>query len=406
MAWVTDHRPDRASLDSCVTCGLCLPVCPTFRLTGDETASPRGRLTAMTAVDSGTAAVDDRFRDIMSFCLQCRACETACPSLVPFGDVMAASRAEVEAQALAARAWRRRFAMAKGLRSRLLLRLAAFGAALLQRAGLIAYLPIVGGSARGLRRLSLTGSSVVGRSAGPVDGPVAMVLAGCVADAWFPALHNATIEVLVAAGYRVEVPEQQTCCGALASHGGFADDAAAMAAVNIAVFAGADVIVTDVAGCGAHVANYGQFAGPEIAAKVKDINELVGTAINDGRLPILAPTGTDVGIQDPCHLEHGLRAHTAVDRVIEAAGYVPKPIDRGGLCCGAAGVYQVEHPQVSDRLGSAKAEAAVASGVAIVASANIGCEMQLRRHLGTGYTVVHPIELYAQRLRDVRENSR
>lgn len=234
---------------------------------------------------------------------------------------------------------------------------------------------------------------------GPVDGPVAIVLAGCVADAWFPALHSATIDVLVAAGYRVEVPEQQTCCGALAAHGGFADDAAAMAAVNIEVFAAADVIVTDVAGCGAHIANYGHFAGANIAAKVKDINELVATAINDGRLPILAPTETDIGVHDPCHLEHGLKAHTTVDRVIEAAGYAPKPIDRGGLCCGAAGVYQVEHPEVSDQLGSAKAAAAVASGVAIVASANIGCEMQLRRHLGNRYTVVHPIELYAERLR-------
>ena len=399
MAWVTDHRPDRASLESCVTCGLCLPVCPTFRLTGDETASPRGRLTAMIAVDSGAAAVDERFGEIMSFCLQCRACETACPSLVPFGEVMEASRSEVEVQSPAPGSRRRRFTVVTALRSRFVLRIVTLVAAALQRVHLLTRLPVVGSSARGLRRLGFKPGSVAGRSAGPSGGPVAMVLVGCVADAWFSDLHAATIDVLVAAGYRVEVPSTQTCCGALASHSGFGSDARTMASVNNEAFATADVVVTNVAGCGAHLASYGRFGGASIESKTKDINAIVAEAIVEGRLPTLAPTGIGVGVQDPCHLEHGLKAHMSVDQVIEAAGYEAVPIDRGGLCCGAAGVYQLEHPEVSQKLGEAKGAAAAAAGVAIVASANVGCEMQLRRFMDSDVRVAHPVELYAERLR-------
>jgi len=226
-----------------------------------------------------------------------------------------------------------------------------------------------------------------------------MLLTGCVSDVWFSDLHRATIELLVAAGYRVEAPSSQTCCGALASHGGFAGDAAAMATANIEAFADADLVVADVAGCGAHLKTYTGSGGADVAAKTKDITSVVAEAIEDGRLPVLPHTGQPVGIQDPCHMEHGLRTHTAADAVVEAAGHVPIPIDRGGLCCGAAGMYQIEHPDISEHLGIQKAAAATEKDTTIIVSANAGCEMQLRRYLSSASTVMHPVELYASQLK-------
>ena len=155
MSWVTDHPPVAADLDSCVTCGLCLPVCPTFRLTGDESASPRGRLAAISFVGDGKASVDERFDEVTSFCLQCRACETACPSMVPYGQIIEAARSEVVAQLPTWRDPVRRFALGRALAMPALLRSASLVAGLLQRTRLLRYLPIVGGPAEGLRSIPL-----------------------------------------------------------------------------------------------------------------------------------------------------------------------------------------------------------------------------------------------------------
>ncbi|VAV94611.1 Glycolate dehydrogenase, iron-sulfur subunit GlcF, partial [hydrothermal vent metagenome] len=155
MVWVTDHPPKSVDLDSCVTCGLCLPVCPTFRLTGDETASPRGRLAAITAVAEGRIEVDERFDEITSFCLQCRACETACPSMLPYGEVIEAARAEAVAQVPRSNQAIRRLALGRVLRSPLMMRASTLEAAVLQRMDVLRSLPIVGGATAGLRRLPL-----------------------------------------------------------------------------------------------------------------------------------------------------------------------------------------------------------------------------------------------------------
>lgn len=355
----------------------------------------------MSAVAAGHSVVDDRFSEMMSLCLQCRACESACPSLVPFGEAMEATRNEVDAQLPSSRSWITRLSVTRVVRSRLVMRVVTLISSALQRLGLLSRLPIVGKLTRGMRQLSSQAPPVAGTVWGPDDGRVAMLLSGCVADAWFPDVHRSAIDVLVRAGFRVDAPGQQTCCGALAAHSGYAEDAAAMAAVNTAAFEGADVIITDVAGCGAQMESYGRYGerGAQVAGRVQDIDELVADLILAGDLPFLEPTGIPVGVQDPCHLEHGQKVHTTVDAIIKAAGYTAVPIDRGGLCCGAAGLYQVAHAEVSEELGRAKAAAASRSGASIVVSANAGCEMQLRRYLGEGFRVVHPIELYAEALR-------
>ena len=400
MVWVTDHHVSPQVLNSCVTCGLCLPVCPTFRLTGDETASPRGRLTAMSSAAGGQNVVDNRFADIMSLCLQCRACETACPSLVPFGEAMEATRVEVEAQVRSTRSWLRRFSLAAALRSRTLMQLATVISIALSRLGLLARLPVIGPLTKGMRPMELPVTSVAGESRGPAGASVAMLLSGCVADVWFSNVHTSAIDVLERAGYRVEVPKGQTCCGALAAHSGYAYDAGSMAAVNIEMFKSADVIVTDVAGCGAHMESYGRYGvdGVGLADRVRDISDLVAELITQGDLPTLDPSGVTVAIQDSCHLEHGQKVHTTVDVVVNAAGYTPLAVDRGGMCCGAAGLYQIAHKDVSEELGRAKAAMVERADSSIIVSGNAGCEMQLRRFLGPQWRILHPIELYAEAL--------
>ena len=391
MGWDTFDPPSRVDLDACVTCGLCLPVCPTYRLTGDESASPRGRLTAIDAVDQNVAQVDERFAEIIDFCLQCRACETACPSLVPFGSVIAKATAEVAAQIPPRGSRLRRFAVSGALTTPLLLRSGSIAIAAAQRLGI---------PSRGLRTVPLPQQSARGGTWGPEDAPTATLFIGCVADAWFSGIHKATIEVLLAAGYRVDAPRGQTCCGALATHDGFIDDAELMAGTNRAVLRDTDIIVVNVAGCGAHLKE-----DVELGQKVTDITEVVALAIEDGRLPTLKANGDSVAVQDPCHLEHGQGIVDEPRIVLRAGGYEVLDADPGGLCCGAAGTYLIDHPGTSAELGRMKADAVAATGTKLVASANAGCEMQLRRFLEGGFDVRHPVEWYAQALATTRERS-
>jgi glycolate oxidase iron-sulfur subunit len=238
---------------------------------------------------------------------------------------------------------------------------------------------------------------------GKGEAPVAALLSGCVTDDWFGPVHLATIAVLRRAGYRVVVPDDQTCCGALAAHEGRAAEAEALLRRNVDAFRGADVVVTNSAGCGAHLADAARRAGPsaaDLAARVRDITEVAAEAIGDGRLPELAPTGEQVAVQDPCHLRHALRVIRDPRVVVEAAGHDVVDIDPDGLCCGAAGVYGVLRPDTSAALGERMAGLIRATGATVVASANPGCEMQLRAHLGPGYRVAHPVELYAERLEE------
>lgn len=401
--WQTRWAPTTAELSACVECGLCLPHCPTFRLTGDETASPRGRLNAMSAVATGELPLDDAFAEVMGFCLQCRACEAACPSLVPFGRAMEGARAEV-AIARPRRGRTRRRVAGRWLGRRRAVRLATLGAAVAQRLGGRRWLPrrFRAGIA-GMRRLPLRTRSVLGFDITRASEPIATVglLAGCVMDPWFTAVHEATIGVLTTAGYRVVVPEAQTCCGALASHDGAAEDAARLASVNVAAFEGVDLVAADAAGCSAHLTGYAHLVedGESLSSKTMDAVVLVARAIAEGRLPTLSPNGRRVAIQDPCHLRHAQRVVDEPRAILRAAGYEVVEIDPDGLCCGAAGLYSVARPDTSHELGERKATQVRAVGVDLVASANPGCEIQLRSHLGDAIRVAHPIEIYADATR-------
>ena len=396
MGWVTEWAPTQAELDACVECGLCLPQCPTYRLTGDEAASPRGRLAAMRAVHVGAMDIDERFAEIMDFCLQCRACEVVCPSMVPFGRAMEGSRAEVVAQQPTAGRMARRTLFGRAVRMRGLVTAASWMAAGAQRTGLAPKLPGSLGRAAGLRPIPIPVPSTKGKSWDPQGEPRGTValFSGCVMDPWFSEVHVALIQLLRTAGFRVVAPAEQTCCGALAAHEGAAYDAAAMAERNVAAFEGFDIVVVDAAGCSAHLKDYKHWGGGSLAPHVMDATELVASLIEDGALPTLQPGRGPVAVQDPCHLRHAQRVVEEPRSILRAAGFDPVEIDADGMCCGAAGAYQLKHPDASDELGRIKADQVLASGAKVVSSANPGCEMQLRSKLGEEVRVAHPVELY------------
>lgn len=405
MGWVTAHAPRPAELGACVDCGLCLPHCPTYRLTGDETASPRGRVAAMRAVADDLVPVDDAFEDMMSFCLQCRACEAACPSLVPFGRAMEGARTELTAQRNDSGRRLRHALLGRLVTSPRLLSLGFKSIRLARQSGAIHLIPApLRSVATGIRR-SPQPTASLRDTVHPAHGEqigTAALLAGCVMESWFAGVHEATVALLTRAGYRVVVPSQQTCCGALAAHDGDARRARRLAGRNIRALQGVDLVVSDAAGCSAHLKEYGEWAGDAgaiLAGLARDITEVIATAIDDGMLPKLPVDRGAAAVQDPCHLRHAQRIFDAPRVVVSAAGY--QPVDLADdQCCGAAGLYSMLNPETSHQLGENKAAQVRRAGSTVVASANPGCEMQLRAHLENWYRVAHPVELYWEAIRE------
>jgi glycolate oxidase iron-sulfur subunit len=404
MGWVTEYHPTKDELDACVQCGLCLPVCPTFRLTGRETASPRGRLHAMSAVAEGVVEVDRSFAGILDFCLGCRACEPICPGLVPYGRALEGARAEIDAQ-VPGRSSKRTLLLGRVIPNRALLRLGSWLLSLAQVLGLTRLTPralrrVTGG----IRRLRGRGVATVGHAGGSGELGRVGLLTGCIQDQWFRPVNRAAITLLERAGYRVEAPRDQTCCGALAAHDGKASIATRLAKLNLPVFSGYDLVVATAAGCSAHLGGYGHWGeeGNALAGRAVDVTVAVSRAISAGHLPTLAPGRGPVAIQDPCHLRHGLRVTREPRHILAAAGYQVIEVDEAGMCCGAAGLYTLLQPEASSALGNQKASQVRSTGVTRVASANPGCEMQLRAHLGGDFEISHPIEWYLRALEDER----
>lgn len=398
MPFVTPHAPTVSEVGSCVQCGLCLPHCPTFRLTGKETASPRGRIAAMSAVLDGTSEVDEVFDETISFCLGCRACEAVCPSLVPYGRMFEGARIELAAQRSTAGRAARRVVLGRVLPRRGLVRAVTRVLAALQDTGFLRLAP-----ARLRRPLSgMRPLRAAPARPAPDSGATTALLAGCVAEPWFPSVQEAALDLLTRAGHTVSVPDGQTCCGALAAHDGHEQAAERLAATNVAAFAAFDLVVSTAAGCTAHLEGYRHLGegGRSLSSRVRDVTVVVAELIADGALPTLEVDRGPVAVQDPCHLRHAQRVFEAPRAILRAAGHRPVEIDPDGICCGAAGIYSILHPEASERLGAQKAQQVRGAGATVVASANPGCEMQLRAHLGAGFHIAHPIELYRQALVD------
>ena len=386
--------PTDADLAACVACGLCLPHCPTYRLTGEESASPRGRIAAMRSVAEGRSEPDQTFGGFMDLCLVCRACEDVCPSHVPFGRM--AERARVQIEPLRTR--RARSLRWLGLDVVLPRKKLLWLAAALQPLGRL-FLP---GGVRSLvprpselfRRLPrVTGPD------GEARGTVAL-LSGCVQDRWFRDVNRATIRVLARNGWRVVVPRAQRCCGALAAHHGRLDTARRLAERNVRAFEDVDVVVVNAAGCGSHLKEVGELLGTEeahtFAAKVRDVTELLHEE-GLSEPPPINPGFERVAYHDACHALRAQRIRGQPRALLRTIpGLEIDEIPGGDVCCGAAGLYNVLEPEMSSELRRRKAEAIAATGATFVASANPGCTMQIvagLRELGSPAQVLHPIEI-------------
>ena len=390
--WRPGDAPDDADLALCVACGLCLPQCPTYVLTGEESASPRGRIAAMREVAAGRAEVGTTFARFMDLCLQCRACEDVCPSRVPFGRVM--ERARVQIEPLRSRRERsvRWLGLDVVLRRPSLTTLAAG----LRPLGSI----FLSKRTRALVPRATLGGRVrrVTEPDGEPRGTVALLL-GCAQDRWYRQVNRATVRVLARNGWRVVVPRGQGCCGALHAHHGRLDTARDLTGRNVRAFAEAEAVIVNAAGCGAHLEEAGDLLGTDEArAFGSKVHDLMGFLHEEGIEPPLAGAGVErVAYHDACHalrVQHVREQPRALLRTIPGLEVIEIPA--GDRCCGAAGLYAVTEPETADDLMRRKAESVVSTGAPVVASANPGCTMQLNaglRALGAEIQVLHPVEI-------------
>jgi glycolate oxidase iron-sulfur subunit len=372
---------DDDELSSCVACGLCLPHCPTFRVTGEEGLSPRGRIDAMRAVQWRDADADGEFVRFMETCVQCRGCEPACPSGVPFGHLMEHTREALADRHMSAPRWLRAGFAALG-RHRLLLAGSTL-LALAQRARLVP-------RRAGLGRLPIRRGPPVRSTGGDV-----WLFVGCVMDAWMRATHRAAAGLVTATGATFAV-SPAGCCGALHVHAGLVPSARQLAGRVVRSMPGDAPILVDSAGCGAAMKDFDRLLGTadavSFAARVVDIHEWLAQRVE--RLPPPASRSTVI-VQDPCHLRHVQKVHGAVRTVLEHVADVVE-LDDDGLCCGAGGAYSALQPalagEIRERKLAAIASAAARSGATVVASANPGCAMHLA---AAGVDVRHPVDIVA-----------
>ena len=417
--------PSTELLQACVHCGFCLPTCPTYAVLGVEMDSPRGRIRLMETVWQGRVDVtSDPFEQHMYGCLDCRACETACPSGVEFGKLMEGARSQIEAARPRSLAERlvRRVAFHFLLPRPAVLGPFAHFSVLSKRLGAARVLRAIGtriGLARRLAGLlDLVPDRASSRALPPVypargakRGRVAL-FTGCVMRAAFADTNGATARVLARNGFEVIVPEAQNCCGALHAHAGERKDARGLARRNIASLEELDVdaFIVNAAGCGAALKEYGWLLKDDaawseraerFAARVKDASEFLGDA---GLTASPGPLRTRVAYDDPCHLLHGQRIREQPRALLAAIPELQMmPLTEADWCCGSAGTYNVTQPELSAKLLDRKVGHITASGAELVVTANPGCQMQIAAGLRAArapVTVVHLMDLLDRAYRD------
>jgi len=418
---------DRDPIDDCVHCGFCLPHCPTYRSWGEEMDSPRGRIDLMRGVRDGALRLGPVVVQHIDRCLGCMACVTACPSGVRYDTLIERTRAAVERE----RARRPDLARSTGdslhralvfglfphpgrLRVALVLLWLYLHSGLrrlLARLGVLRRLP-----ARWAQLDALAPDVAVGWSAiaarlpaevaaqGPVRARVGLI-AGCVQRVCFPEVNQATLRVLSAEGCAVQVPPGQGCCGALSLHSGREDEAKSFARALIERFEDLplDFLVVNAAGCGSHLKAYGElFAGEPawaararaFAAKVRDVSELLATL---GPVAPRHPLPARVAYHDACHLAHAQGIRRQPRALLQGIpGLTLLEIPDGEQCCGSAGTYNLMEPEAADEIGERKVSNVLRTGADLLAAANPGCVLQIRKLLrarGADLPAAHPIEL-------------
>ncbi|HEY4281002.1 MAG TPA: heterodisulfide reductase-related iron-sulfur binding cluster [Conexibacter sp.] len=407
------------AIGACVHCGFCLPTCPTYVELGEEMDSPRGRIFLMKEVLEGKLELDDAL-PALDNCLGCQACQTACPSGVEYGDLITAFRAHAEplrdrpplerAQrevVLRTLPYPRRFrvaARAGGLAKPVVKRLPSTVNDVVEP--MVDLLPA---------SLPRAGKPLpeIHPATGSRRARVAL-LAGCAQQVLAPEINWATLRVLAHNGVETVIPRQQGCCGALAMHTGAAEQAMGLARRNILAFPDdVDAVITTAAGCGSGMREYGlllagepdEQAGRELAARVKDVSLFLAELGLVQQPPPLATPRT-IAYQDACHLAHAQRVRAQPRALLSAIeGVTLAEPAEWELCCGSAGTYNIERPEIAARLGERKARNLLETAPDAIASGNIGCMSQLQhqlRQLGRELPVLHTMQVldraYAQRL--------
>ncbi len=417
--------PSDAIINTCVHCGLCLSSCPTYRETGLEMFSPRGRIYLMKGVADGRIGMEsDVFQEQMSACLNCRACEAVCPSGVQYGQILEASRTQIEDARddgrLPPHPWPvqllrsgvfgvlfKRLELFRGF-SRLMWFYQRSGVqALARESGLLKLLGLADTEA--LLPPMSNAFTVPQGQIYPAEGTAryhVALLTGCVMATAFADVHAATLRVLRKNGCEVILPPDQGCCGALHVHGGDMDGGRELARRNIAAFEGLglDAIIVNAAGCGSTMKEYGHLLHDDPAwaaraaafsAKVKDISEFLAAIELNTR--DLKPLPITVTYQEPCHLAHAQRISAQPRKLLRAIPrLVLKEIPESSLCCGSAGIYNVTQPEMAAQLGARKLNNAQTTNAEVLVTANPGCHLQLAgglRRRGSTMRVRHIVEL-------------
>jgi len=407
-AWDERRPPAPELIDDCVHCGFCLPTCPTYALWGEEMDSPRGRITLM-ALGHEQPELSREMVGHFDSCLGCMACVTACPSGVQYDLLLAATRPQIERNY-------ERTAADRAFRSLVFAlfphpgRLRALVPALVlnRRFGfdrLIARrFPRLRAMAAMAPPVSIDDAwrslPAVTPARGEKRGTVVM-LQGCVQRVFFAAVNRATVAVLSAEGFEVHAPRAPRCCGSLAMHTGYEDDARECARETIAAFAGYETVIVNAAGCGSGMKEYGHLLGPkdggdDFARRVRDIHEfLAGIEPRATRHPV----ALRVAYHDACHLAHaqGIRSEPR-DLLRAIPGLELIEPSEWEICCGSAGVHNLLEPDAAQELGRRKAANLEATRPEAIAAANPGCAIQIAQYLDHPVAILHPIELLARSL--------
>jgi len=417
MAPTSTNFVDYEKFFDCVHCGLCLSFCPTYVELGTEMDSPRGRIATMRSLHEGKFPLDAEVVRHLDLCLGCRACETACPSGVHYGELIESTRSFIEEQ------YRRplldrlkRWTMNKVFPNPFGVRVFAFmlktGAALgLGRLARSSKLPqqIRYWFSMLPERGSISSAALLEHY--PAIGEkryTVAVLSGCVMPALFGATNEATVKVLRYNGCEVVVPKAQGCCGALLLHNGNKPDSLALARHTIDVFSGLhiDALIINAAGCGATMKEYGKLFKDEpayrekavqVAAKVKDVAEFLGS------IPLIPPSREvkkKVTYHDACHLAHGQNVRSQPRALLRAIpGLQISELQESDWCCGSAGTYNLTEPEMARRLLDKKVKNIEATEAELVVTGNPGCLMQIRAGLqqhGLPIKAVHTVDLLAE----------
>ena len=408
--------------DPCVHCGFCLPTCASYRILGTEMDSPRGRIHTLKAIEAGEMELDATVASHFDSCLGCFACVSACPSGVRYDQLIEATRPKLNTAELRS-PWQHTFRQLllavlpypKRLRT-LLAPLRAYAGGPLQtlvrRSGLTRLLgPQLEAMEALLPPLAAEGFAdrfpLVTPATGERRGRVGLVL-GCVQRCFDPQVNGATLAVLQANGFEVVIPADQGCCGAVSHHQGQMEQTRSLASDLVRSFEeaagpeGLDALLVAASGCGHTMKAYGELLSDEqssLSCPVLDVHEfLAERGLSEPFRASLQPLAITVAYHDACHMIHGQGISSEPRALLRMIPELQlREATEAGVCCGSAGIYNLVQPQEAAELGQLKVEDLSRTGASVIASANIGCTLQLRRHLQQdGPKVRHPMELLAR----------